>query len=526
MLEENTNKIIDELGIGFNKLNNKLTNLLEENQHLKQIIVKLEKEKNEEIKLLNKKYDDLKNSLIEKDNQIANYKVEIQNVRFQKNNIEKANSPIIINNNNNNNNNNQLFKEEYSRSTFNKKPEKSKIRVVVGLDFGTKYSLFSYCHVSGNQCIRTNDIWHEKVGQLRTNTVLQYDETYKNVKLWGTPALAKTRNIKNDKFVELFILHLSDLPDNLKPILPIKYKKAITDYLREIGKVIQKTVKTNWPNINFFENVLLVLTVPAVYPENSKEIMRECAYKAGLLVDKFSANLQFTTESEAAAAHCIENIPKAQTLKSGNIFMMVNCDDDTIDLSLQKLNDKRLSEIIIRTSGIRKSALIEAEFIKYLRKKLGDDTMDLLRDNNYGQMQFMIQQFCNSVKIHFKGDSSFSYELDIQDTIPILTKYVINKSIRKKLEKNEWIIRIDYKGMILMLEPIIQKVFNLINDQLYKSQVICTAMFLVGSLSESIYLQNRVREEFQNQVKIISVPIQPTAAMARGAVTYGLSMVT
>ncbi|CAG8699662.1 9076_t:CDS:2 [Rhizophagus irregularis] len=496
MLEENTDKIIDELGIGFNKLNNKLTNLLEENQHLKQLIVNLEKEKNEEIKLLNKKYDDLKNSLIEKDNQIAKYKVEIQNV------------------------------QEYSRSTFNKKPEKSKIRVVVGLDFGTKYSLFSYCHVSGNQCIRTNDIWHEKVGQLRTNTVLQYDETYKNVKLWGTPALAKTRNIKNDKFVELFILHLSDLPDNLKPILPIKYKKAITDYLREIGKVIQKTVKTNWPNINFFENVLLVLTVPAVYPENSKEIMRECAYKAGLLVDKFSANLQFTTESEAAAAHCIENIPKAQTLKSGNIFMMVNCDDDTIDLSLQKLNDKRLSEIIIRTSGIRKSALIEAEFIKYLRKKLGDDTMDLLRDNNYGQMQFMIQQFCNSVKIHFKGDSSFSYELDIQDTIPILTKYVINKSIRKKLEKNEWIIRIDYKGMILMLEPIIQKVFNLINDQLYKSQVICTAMFLVGSLSESIYLQNRVREEFQNQVKIISVPIQPTAAMARGAVTYGLSMVT
>lgn len=108
---------------------------------------------------------------------------------------------------------------------------------MVGLDFGTKYSLFSYCHVGGNQCIHTNDLWHGKVGQLRTNTVLQYDETYKNVKLWGTPALAKTRNIKNDKFVELFNLHLSDLPDNLKPILPIKYKKAITDYLREIGKV-------------------------------------------------------------------------------------------------------------------------------------------------------------------------------------------------------------------------------------------------------------------------------------------------
>ena len=89
--------------------------------------------------------------------------------------------------------------------------------------------------------------------------------------------------------------------------------------------------------------------------------------------------------------------------------MMVNCDDDTIDLSLQKLNDKRLSEIIIRTSGIRKNALIEAEFIKYLRKKLGDDTMDLLRDNNYGQMQYLIQQFCKFGKIPFTGENQTFY---------------------------------------------------------------------------------------------------------------------
>jgi type I site-specific restriction-modification system R (restriction) subunit len=116
MLEE-TDKIIDELGIGFNKLNNKLTNLLKENQYLKQFIKNLEKEKHEEIKLLNKKYDDLNNSLIEKDNQIANYKAKIQNARFQQNNNEKATTFPLIRNNNNNN---QLIKDEYSRSTFNK----------------------------------------------------------------------------------------------------------------------------------------------------------------------------------------------------------------------------------------------------------------------------------------------------------------------------------------------------------------------------------------------------------------------
>jgi len=117
---------------------------------------------------------------------------------------------------------------------------------VVGLDFGTKYSGFSYCHVI-NKEICSNNIWPGEVGQLKTNTALQYDDEYNNVVLWGALALAKKpnrrirkQNNEENKPVELFKLHLGNLPDNLRqklPKLPIDYKKAITDYLREIGKV-------------------------------------------------------------------------------------------------------------------------------------------------------------------------------------------------------------------------------------------------------------------------------------------------
>src|SRR5581483_7066435 len=118
------------------------------------------------------------------------------------------------------------------------------IRVIVGLDFGTKYSGFSYCHVKDRQNIHSNDLWPREVSKLRTNTVLQYDDEYKYVVSWGALALAKKpnrrakkKNNEGNKPVELFKLHLDDLPDNLKPKLPIDYKRAITDYLREIGKV-------------------------------------------------------------------------------------------------------------------------------------------------------------------------------------------------------------------------------------------------------------------------------------------------
>ena len=112
---------------------------------------------------------------------------------------------------------------------------------MVGLDFGTKYSGFSYCHVNdGKQNIYTNNQWPAGECSLKTNTVLLYDE-YNNVKLWGYAALSERSNNQsgeqNNKPVEFFKLHLSNLQDNLKPKLPVDYKKAITDYLREIGKV-------------------------------------------------------------------------------------------------------------------------------------------------------------------------------------------------------------------------------------------------------------------------------------------------
>ena len=44
------------------------------------------------------------------------------------------------------------------------------------------------------------------------------------------------------------------------------------------------------------DHALLVLTVPAEYSENDKATMRECAFNAGLISDKRSEKLQFTTE--------------------------------------------------------------------------------------------------------------------------------------------------------------------------------------------------------------------------------------
>ena len=89
----------------------------------------------------------------------------------------------------------------------------------------------------------TNDRWPDVIGQFKTNTVLQYDNEFDKVTKWGFPALAKRGRrgeVGETMPIELFKLNLGNLEEKLKPKLPVKYKKAITDYLEEIGKVQYK----------------------------------------------------------------------------------------------------------------------------------------------------------------------------------------------------------------------------------------------------------------------------------------------
>jgi hypothetical protein len=80
---------------------------------------------------------------------------------------------------------------------------------------------------------------------VKTPTVLQYDASWK-VTQWGSPALATRPNRKrmhnqpDRRPVELFKLHLGNMKQNEKPPLPsgLDFKKAITDYLKELKKVL------------------------------------------------------------------------------------------------------------------------------------------------------------------------------------------------------------------------------------------------------------------------------------------------
>ncbi|CAB5380866.1 unnamed protein product [Rhizophagus irregularis] len=67
--------------------------------------------------------------------------------------------------------------------------------------------------------------------------------------------------------------------------------------------------------------------------------MRICAFDAGLIKEKYSTNLRFTTEPEAAAIYCMKNLERQNLAQPGTNFMIVDCGGGTVDLTTRKLEN-------------------------------------------------------------------------------------------------------------------------------------------------------------------------------------------
>ncbi|CAB5353853.1 unnamed protein product [Rhizophagus irregularis] len=193
----------------YQEISRNNSNLIEENE---KILRTINNDLKEKLQNINEQFEKLQKDLnLEKQKNKEIQRLEVISQNLEKNlkilevdEIDNNTINVFKENNEqkncNINNNRKTFALNYSKGLD--------VRVLVGLDFGVTYSGFAYCHVNDDyQDIHTNDIW---------------------------PMVA----------------------DNLKPKLPIDYKKAITDYLREIGMVIKGAIECRWGGIDYFEDVL------------------------------------------------------------------------------------------------------------------------------------------------------------------------------------------------------------------------------------------------------------------------------
>lgn len=116
--------------------------------------------------------------------------------------------------------------------------------------------------------------------------------------------------------------------------------------------------------------------------------------------------------------------------------MIVDCGSGTIELATQKLfKNHNLGEITERNGDYCGGNFVDDEFVKFLSRKVGPSEIVLVKNNHYGQLQYMIQEFRRNVKFPFTGQredfNQFTLDLEgnqLSSEFKILTKYVNNIS--------------------------------------------------------------------------------------------------
>ncbi|CAB4438808.1 unnamed protein product [Rhizophagus irregularis] len=191
--------------------------------------------------------------------------------------------------------------------------------------------------------------------------------------------------------------------------------------------------------------------IQVTLPPHTTKVMRECAYKAGLLASLNSQQLEFTTEPEAAALHCLSVI-KEHNLQSN----VADCGGGTVDLTLRKLlPENKLSEITERVGDLCGSTFVDKEFLHWLGRKVGFQAIAKLKTDNYGQMQYLVQRFfCTRIKFKFSGDKKDyrTLKLNLQQFCPSFPQYVVDE-IKEQMEEVGWILKVDYETVKAMFDP-------------------------------------------------------------------------
>ncbi|KAI7865162.1 hypothetical protein BDF14DRAFT_1883709 [Spinellus fusiger] len=390
--------------------------------------------------------------------------------------------------------------------------------VIVGIDFGTTFSGCCYAFTQNEEVI---DIvkWPRQNNHIypKTPTLSLYRKGSTQLVEWGHGARrqAMKPNSVDSILLSKFKLYLDEylqqdsLPNGLNVI------DVIADYLRSFHAHVCTELLKGFAGNYDQSKFRYCLTVPAMWSDRAKAVMREAAIRADLIQrSDHPERLMLISEPEAAALYC-ERKSEQFNLVHGQRFMICDAGGGTVDLIVfeidQQPNGKRtLKEVTNGHGGSCGSGFLDLKMREYIKRKFSHHG-----NINDSSMEHIMDTFVNIIKPEFDGYEDHFLDLPASMGLGDLTDEDIG------LENGSLCLPA-HELRDEVFEPVIVQVLDLIEGQLAQSPNL-EAIFLVGGFGQSNYLFRRVEEAFANRVGMIGVPPRGELAVVRGAVYFGLN---
>ncbi|KAL0074802.1 hypothetical protein J3Q64DRAFT_1681560 [Phycomyces blakesleeanus] len=389
--------------------------------------------------------------------------------------------------------------------------------LVIGIDFGTTFSGCSYAYVQDG-FMEVKDITYWQIGHSsKVPTQSLYKKNTKELLSWGYLAINKAKEPSNKDdlvnrvklWLDRTIKHPPTLPNGLTPT------DVISDYLKELNNYVVERLKWKDTSLEDASKFKYCLTVPIMWSEESKGIMRNAAIQAGIVKqDDSPEKLLIVEESEAAALWCEHTSPELN-LQNGSRYMICDAGGDTVDLAVFEIDEtsgtRNMREVTMGSGSSCGSTLLDYRMEELLKKRLS-------RFSNVDRYKvaLMVQQFVDTVKPIFDNENDSL--LDIPPGIEGIIPHVPGDGIKgDKL----WISTTEMREEVF--EPVVQQVLDMIEKQLVQlGDRNLDAMFIAGGFGQSPYLFGRIKDTFKDRVKSIVLTPKGDMAVMRGAVLFGL----
>lgn len=303
----------------------------------------------------------------------------------------------------------------------------------------------------------------------------------------------------------------------------IRYlKDHLLDSLKPKGKIVKN------------DDILWVLTVPAIWDDTAKLFMRKAAQEAGIP----GHQLMIALEPEAASIYCkhlpVEKLEGTNTISAfqpGSKYLVLDAGGGTVDITVHEVKPNgHLKELDRASGGDWGGTSVDMAFKSTLAEIVTEGVIEGYCHKYTGDYIELFRDFEIKKRKCGKGNSSDSYITlkipvtftdECKETLKTDLTTLVNKSKYKdhifwKTDK----VRIDLPTFETFFQPACDGIVKHVRE-LFESPKVkdVDKILMVGGFSESNILQDVVRRAFPNCQVI--VPQEAGLAVLRGAVLFG-----
>ena len=405
-----------------------------------------------------------------------------------------------------------------------KKIKKKLNKTLIGIDFGSSYSGFSFG-------ISTETI-ETKYENIEPTILVIEKETEKGYK-FGNEADIFMNNGRNNSYIyfdkiktkldpklsnndqsEIYIE--ASFPKNYK----MQLKLVIKEYLRLFSDKIVEYVNLKGHSYSK-DDMQWVITVPAIWNDYGKQLMIECSQKAGI------HDISIALEPEAASLTMFNDDIVEKDLKTkGKKFMLIDAGGYTIDITLNEIIDNHgnLKQLSPPSGGAYGSMNINKDLINLVEEVFGKEKIDNLKENRFDLWKITLDSI-EKKKKEIKNDNSDA------DAFKIDTRFeeqVCNSNYKCEKETsygsviyNNNYLEIPKKVMKYIILKNVNPIINHIKD-LFENfhNITIDVIILTGGFSNCKLLIEEINKNFKNcPHKILS---KPETSVMNGATLYGI----